>query len=197
MESGMGRIRAAMPQFLLGQVEAFEPDRRDSILRPVSAQALQAIRARLPIGWVEMSHHMEFVEQLAGVVGPQEYVSLWESCGRNFVERPILGGLLGMAKRLFLKEPREAIRYLPRMYGIGVEGLGEVTVDDLSDQTFSIQLRGFPASQWNFENFTLGVAGATKGACAVMFPSWPLELGFNEPDFEAGAVDLQLSAYAG
>lgn len=196
MQPTVGRIRAALPQFLLQQVEAFEPARRDEILGPVSSDALHAIRSRLAIGWVDMPLHMEFVEQVARTVGSEQYVALWENSGRNFLERPILGGLLGMARRLFLTNPREAIRYLPRMYGIGVEGLGEVTVHDISEHAFSVKLRGFPASQWNFENYVLGLAGATQGACAVMFPAWPLEIGFDGLNHDEGAVDYRLTVSA-
>jgi len=182
-----------LPQFLLQQVEAFEPERRDAILDCVSSEALEAIRSKLPIGWLDMALHMEFMERLAAAVGPEAYVSLWESSGRAFLQRPILGGLLGMAKRLFLQNPREALRYLPRMYSMGVEGLGEVTVGDISEDAFSVKLRGFPASEWNFENYVLGLAGVTQGACAVMFPSWPLEVELDEPDHDAGAVDYRLT----
>lgn len=191
--TNVGRIRAALPQFLLQAVEGFEPERRDRALSQVSPQTLDAIRSKLPIGWLEMTLHMEFVEHLARAVGPEEYVSLWTASGRNFMERPIVGGLVGMAKRLFFTEPREAVRYLPRMYSVGVEGLGEVTVEDNGEHMFVVKLRGFPASRWDFDNYVLGLAGATQGACAVMFPAWPLDIGFDPPDHDHGAVDYRLT----
>ncbi len=193
MGSDVGRIRAALPQFLLQQVDAFEPELRDGILESVSSEAIDAIRSKLPIGWLDMTLHMEFVEHVASVVEPEAYVALWERSGRAFLERPMLGGLLGMAKRLFMQNPHEAIRYLPRMYPMGVDGLGELSVDDLSDHAFSIKLRGFPAARWNFDNYVLGLAGVTQGACPIMFPTWPLEVGVGEVDRDAGAVDYRLT----
>ena len=181
-----------MPQFLLQQVEGFEPERRTAILGGVSTEALDAIRAKLAIGWLDMTPHMEFMGQLEGTVGPDAYEDLWTEAGRNFMERPIAGGLLGMAKRLFCKKPREAVRFLPRMYALGVEGLGEVSVEDLSENVFSVTLHHFPADRWDFDNFVIGLAGATRGACAVMFPDWPMEIGFETPDHETGAADFRL-----
>lgn len=184
----MERIRAALPRVLLDQVERFDGAERDAILGAVSDDALAAIRRALAIGWLDMSLHMDFCGVLRESVGREQYRALWAEPAKSFCERPILRGIVGMGRRLFVQKPRAAIRHLPAMYGVGTDGLGTFLVESVQDDEFVATLDGFPAQAFAFGNYVDGLHGALRGASEIMFPAWTTEIEPTKIDDGEGAV---------
>jgi hypothetical protein len=182
------RIRAALPRVLLDQVDLFEVRDREAILGNVSADAITAIRRALAIGWLEMSQHMEFCEALRDAVGRERYRALWGESAKSFCERPMLRGIIGMGRRLFVQKPRAAIRHLPAMYDIGTDGLGTLGVQSVQEDEFLATLDGFPANEFAFDNYVDGLHGALHGASEIMFPAWITRVEPTEIDETRGAV---------
>lgn len=184
----MERIRAALPRVLLDQVERFDEAERDAILGAVSDDAVAAIRRALAIGWLDMPLHMDFCGVLRDVVGREQYRTLWAESAKSFCERPILRGIIGMGRRLFVQTPRAAIRHLPAMYDVGTDGLGTFLVESVQDDEFVATLDGFPAQAFAFDNYIDGLHGALRGASEVMFPAWTTEIEPTAMDDGQGAV---------
>ena len=184
----MQRIRAALPRVLLDQVEGFDEGEREAILGRVSDDAVTAIRRALAIGWLQMPLHMDFCGALRDVVGPERYRALWAESAKSFCERPMLRGIIGMGRRLFVQKPRAAIRHLPAMYGVGTDGLGTFRVESVREDEFVATLDGFPSREYAFDNYVDGLHGALRGASEIMFPAWTTELEPTSIEGGRGAV---------
>ncbi len=164
-------IRAALPGHLVRWIDALPEPERARLFGDVDVSIIEGIRGALPLAWVDMVAHMRLCVAVRTVVGNDRYESLWTETAVYFCARPLLQGFLKMAIRLFGVTPQAAVRFMPRAYAMGTLGLGSFSAQMLPDSDrIRAELRGFPADEHDFDNYTLGLRGTIVGAMQSLFP---------------------------
>lgn len=137
---------------------------RDEVVARTRSGVLDRARESFGLAWFPMDDHMHVCGVVDEVIGTAEFRELFRRTFAAAMETAMLRGIFGMIRRVADDPGATLLRNAPRIYGYVTRGVGELVANVEGRGNGTIELRGWPSAQWDYELWLTGTWACIEGA---------------------------------
>jgi len=158
-------------------------------LESLLPEDLLAMRDDLNLAWAPIEFHLALIDASHECLDPAAFRKFHRDITLNYLDMPLLKGVLETCIRIFGLDPRSILRWAPRAWGILFRNCGTLEHDPSSTKEETrLQLNDFPRRPFSSGNFPLALAAAFEAAFTVTRTAGFIEV--TSIDLTHGAADF-------